>query len=116
VIPDGAPDVSVVVLSTAPDAASADRLARVLVEERLAASVTRVPGVRSLYRREGKIEEAEEVLLMVKTHAARAPAVTRRLAELHPDDVPEILVLPVAAGLRGYLEWIRESTEPAREP
>jgi periplasmic divalent cation tolerance protein len=104
--------VAVVVLSTAPDGATADRLARALVEERLAACVTRIPGARSLYRWEGAVQEAEEVLMLAKTHAERAPDLTRRLAELHPDDVPEILVLPVAAGFRAYLDWLRESTAP----
>ena len=104
------PDVAVVVLSTAPDAGQAERLARRLVEERLAACVSQVPGMKSLYHWEGEVEEANEVLLIVKTHASRAPELTRRLRELHPYDVPEILVLPVAAGLPGYLEWIRNET------
>jgi periplasmic divalent cation tolerance protein len=105
-----APDVAVVVLSTAPDPDVADGLARALIEERLAACVTQVPGIKSLYRWQGVVEEAEEVLLVIKTHAGRAPDLTRRLAELHPYAVPEILVLPVAAGFRGYLDWIRDET------
>jgi periplasmic divalent cation tolerance protein len=107
----GPPDVGVVVFSTAPDAAEAERLARTLVEERLAACVSRVPGVKSVYRWREGVEEAAEVLLIIKTHARRAPDLTRRLAELHSYEVPEILVLPVAAGLGAYLEWIREETE-----
>lgn len=105
-----APDVAVVVLSTVPDAAAGERLARILVGERLAACVSRVPGVKSLFHWDGKVEEATEELLVVKTHAARAPELTRRLAEAHPYDVPEILVLPVAAGLPGYLDWVRRET------
>ena len=108
--PGGPPDVAVVVLSTAPDAETAERLSRSLVDERLAACVSRLPGIKSLYHWEGAVEEAEEVLLVIKTHAARAPELTRRLRELHPYEVPEILVLPVAAGLPGYLEWIRAET------
>jgi periplasmic divalent cation tolerance protein len=103
----------VVVLSTAPDPETADRLARALVEARLAACVTRVPGVVSLFRWQGELEQTEEVLLLLKTHAARAPALTRMLSELHPYEVPEILVLPVAAGLGAYLDWVREATEVA---
>jgi periplasmic divalent cation tolerance protein len=110
-----APDVAAVVLSTVPDAQVAERVARALVEERLAACVSRVPGVGSLYRWQGEIEEAEEVLLVIKTHARRAPELTRRLRELHPYEVPEILVLPVAAGLSSYLDWVREETRPAEE-
>lgn len=108
-----APDVAVVVLSTAPDPETADRLARALLDDRLAACVTRVPGVTSLFRWQGELEETEEVLLLVKTHATRAPALTRKLAELHPYEVPEILVLPAAAGLGSYLDWVREATEVA---
>jgi periplasmic divalent cation tolerance protein len=108
-----APDVAVVVLSTAPDPDTADRLARALLEARLAACVTRIPGVTSLFRWQEELEETEEVLLLVKTHASRAPALTRMLSELHPYEVPEILVLPVAAGLGAYLNWVREVTEVA---
>ena len=107
---ENVPDVAVVALSTAPDSGQADRIARILVEERLAACVSRVPGVRSLFRWEGAIESAEEILLLIKTHARKAPELTRRLAEIHPYDVPEILILPVAAGLGGYLDWLRRET------
>jgi periplasmic divalent cation tolerance protein len=107
---DNTPDVAVVVLSTAPDPETAASLARSLVEERLAACVSRVPGVVSIYHWKDSVEEAEEILLVIKTHARIAPALTRRLGELHPYDVPEILVLPVAAGHRGYLEWIVAET------
>jgi periplasmic divalent cation tolerance protein len=109
------PDVAVVVLSTAPDVDTADRLARAVLEAQLAACVTRVPDVTSLYRWRGEVEEASEVLLVIKTHAERAAALTRMLSELHPYEVPEILVLPVAAGLGAYLGWVREATEVANE-
>jgi len=102
---------AVVVLSTAPDPAEADRLARALVEEGLAACVTRVPGARSLYRWEGAITEAEEILLLIKTRPGHAASVTRRLGELHPYDVPEILVLPVTGGASTYLAWIRDTVD-----
>jgi len=106
-----APDVAVVVLSTAPDVETAERLARAVLEAQLAACVTRVPGVTSLFRWEGEVEESDEVLLLIKTHAERAPVLTRMLSELHPYEVPEILVLPVAAGLGAYLDWVRKATE-----
>ena len=108
-------DVAVVVLSTAPDGETADRIAAALVEERVAACVSRVPAVHSLYRWKGAVESADEVLLVIKTHARRASDLTRRLAELHPYDVPEILVLPVAAGLPAYLDWIRDETRKEEE-
>jgi periplasmic divalent cation tolerance protein len=108
-------DVVAVVLSTVPDEATAERIAKALVEERLAACVNRVPGVGSIYRWQGAIEESEEILLVIKTHARRAPQVTQRLRELHPYEIPEILVLPVAAGLGAYLDWIRRETQPEGE-
>lgn len=107
---EDAPDVAVVILSTAPDAEEGERLARALVEERLAACVSQVPGVRTLSRWQGTTEATEEILLVIKSHARTAPQVVKRLGELHPYTVPEILVLPVAAGHRGYLDWIREET------
>lgn len=101
---------AVVVLVTAPDLRVARRLADALVGERLAACVTAVPGARSTYRWKGKVERAREVVLVVKTRAALAKRVERRVRELHPYDVPEILALPVASGEARYLSWIGEST------
>ena len=103
-------DVAVVVLSTAPDDETAGVIARTLVEERLAACVSQVPQIRSVYHWQGEITEAAEILLIIKTHSRLAPELTRRLGELHPYEVPEILVLPVAAGSRAYLEWIMAET------
>jgi periplasmic divalent cation tolerance protein len=103
-------DVVVVILSTAPDAATGESMARTLVDEGLAACVTRTPGCRSVYRWEGSVESVDEELLLIKTHARRAQALTRRLQELHPYEVPEILVLPAAAGLTAYLDWVRNVT------
>lgn len=94
---------------TCPDADSAARVARALVDERLAACVTRLPGTRSCYRWEGKVEEATEELLMIKTTAARLEALERRLHELHPYDVPEFLTVP-AGGSRAYLDWVADMT------
>jgi periplasmic divalent cation tolerance protein len=104
------PEVAVVVLSTAPDEETAGTIARTLVEERLAACVSQVPAMRSVYHWQGKVVEAVEVFLLIKTHSRLAPDLTRRLGELHPYEVPEILVLPVAAGSRAYLEWIMAET------
>jgi periplasmic divalent cation tolerance protein len=95
-----------VVLSTCADRASAESLARALVEERLAACVNLVPGVRSIYRWEGAVEEADEVLLVIKTRAAAVDALTRRIEALHAYEVPEVLVLGVEAGAAPYLAWL----------
>lgn len=105
------PDAAIRLLfSTCPDAASAERIARALVEERLAACVSRLPGMHSTYRWSGAVEQAEEVLLLVKTAADRLPALTRRLCELHPYAVPELVAVDVAAGLPAYLHWVYAET------
>lgn len=100
-----------VVLVTAPDAETAAQLARQLVEERLAACVNVVPGVRSFYRWEGAIQDDAELLLVAKTRSQRAEALAARVKELHPYELPEVLELPAAGGSRAYLDWIRTETE-----
>jgi periplasmic divalent cation tolerance protein len=96
-------------LCTCPDEASAAHVARALVDERLAACVSRVPGLTSTYRWEGKVEEQAEHLLIIKTTTARLPALRERVVALHPYDVPELIALPFADGLPAYLGWLRES-------
>lgn len=96
-----------VVLVTAPDAESAGRLARALVDERLAACVNLVPGVRSIYRWQGRVTEDEELLLVIKTRAGRAAALAARVRDLHPYAVPEVLELAAVGGSEAYLEWVR---------
>ena len=95
---------------TAPDAAQAERLARALVEEGLAACVNIVPGVRSIYRWQGKICDDAEVLCLVKTRPALFERARQRIVELHPYDVPEVLAFAVDDGSPPYLAWLREST------
>lgn len=104
----------VVMLVTAPGTRAPD-LARALVEEGLAACVNIVPGVRSVYRWEGTVEEAEEVLLVIKTRSSRATALEVRVRELHPYDVPEVLALPVVAGSDPYLDWVRRNSQPQED-
>ncbi|MCE9581336.1 MAG: divalent-cation tolerance protein CutA [Planctomycetes bacterium] len=98
-----------VVLMTAPDAACADRIARVLVDERLAACVNILPEARSVYRWEGKVEEARELLLVAKTRAGLFPALEARVRALHPHKVPEIIAIPLTDGSRPYLSWVDAS-------
>ena len=95
-----------VVLVTAPDLESADRLALKLLEERLVACANVLGGVRSVYRWEGELRRDDEVLMVLKTVAAAVPSLTERVAELHPYDVPEVLAVPVVAGLDAYLGWV----------
>jgi periplasmic divalent cation tolerance protein len=100
-------------LSTCPDAGTAARVARGLVAERLAACVNRVPGVASTFRWQGEIHDDAEVLLLIKTTRDRFDALRRRLVELHPYEVPELIALEVADGLPGYLDWlVRETGAP----
>ncbi len=98
-----------VVLVTAPSAEAATAIGRVLVDERLAACVNVVPGLTSIYRWQGQREETSECLLMIKTDETRYAALERRVLELHPYSVPEVLALPVVAGAPAYVEWLRES-------
>ena len=103
-VPGAAPRV---VLVTAPDREVALELARELVGRRLAACVNLVPGVTSVYRWEGAVQEDPEVLLVCKTTAARIEAFERALAELHPYDVPECVALAPDSVEAGYLSWLR---------
>jgi periplasmic divalent cation tolerance protein len=96
-----------VAFATAPDAAAAERIARALVEERLVACANLVGSVRSIYRWKGRVEDADEVMLVLKTRADRVGALAERLRALHPHEVPELLVLPVESGLAPYLDWVR---------
>jgi periplasmic divalent cation tolerance protein len=99
-----------VVISTAPDEGLAFHLARTLVEERIAACVNCIPGVRSLYRWEGRLCDDHEILLVMKTTAACLPRLLSRLKDLHPYAVPEVVALPVIAGSEPYLAWVRSET------
>jgi periplasmic divalent cation tolerance protein len=105
-----------VVMTTAPDRQHADRIARALVDERLAACVTILAPATSVYRWQGALETAEELPLLIKTAAARMPRLQQRLLELHPYEVPEILALPAVAGLSAYVGWVvAESAASADE-
>lgn len=99
-----------VVLVTAPNPEKAGELAHALVGEKLAACVNIVPGLRSIYRWEGAVEDASEVLLVVKTTHDRFDALHQRVLALHPYEVPEVVKLDVAAGHLPYLDWVRDST------
>jgi len=98
-----------VVLVTAPSEAMALELGRRLVDDRLAACVSVMPGVTSIFMWEGKREEASEALLVIKTRAERYPALQQRVLELHPYSVPEVLALAVEAGAPAYLRWVQDS-------
>jgi periplasmic divalent cation tolerance protein len=101
---------TLLVLSNLPDRASADRLAQALVERRLAACVNILAPCRSVYRWEGAVESAEEYPLLIKTTADRYPAVEEAIRGLHPYELPEIIAVPLSAGLPGYLQWVVDET------
>jgi len=103
---------AVVVLSTVGTAEDASRIARALVERRLAACVNVVPGVRSVYRWQGRVEEDDERLLVIKTRRERFEALREALLALHPYELPEAIVLPIEAGHAPYLAWLDESVAP----
>jgi periplasmic divalent cation tolerance protein len=101
-----------VVLMTAPDLRTAETLGTTLVSERLATCVNVVPSLTSIYRWEGKVERAGEVLLILKTVQDRIASLRERAVGLHPYDVPELLVLEVQEGHERYLDWVRRESAP----
>jgi len=105
-------DNVLIVLTNCPDAEVADRIARTLVEQKLAACVNRMPAVDSVYRWQGAIERAVEVPLLIKSTRERLPEVQEAIRALHPYEVPEILAIPVVAGLPAYLRWVVDETQP----
>ncbi len=102
-----------VILITVPNQAVGARIAKTLVEEKLAACVNRIPGVISVYAWQGKIEQATEELLMVKTRQNLTATVSQRVKSLHPYEVPEIVALPITGGSEAYLKWLAGETQAA---
>ena len=98
------------ILCTFPDADQARAIGTTLIEEQLAACVNLIPGVESIYRWQGAMETSAEVLAIFKTTLSAYPAFETRLRTLHPYEVPEIIALPVSAGLPAYLDWVRHDS------
>jgi periplasmic divalent cation tolerance protein len=99
------------VLTTAGSESEARKIAHALVERRLAACVNIVPRIQSVYRWEGKVEEAEEYLLLIKTVKQREEQVRAAIRELHSYELPECIAIPIASGSAEYLKWLSESVE-----
>ncbi len=97
------------VLSTFPDAATARRISRQLVEEKCAACANLLPPVESIYWWEGIVESGNETLVIFKTAAGRYQALETTLRQLHPYEVPEIIALRIEQGLPEYLRWVCEN-------
>ncbi len=109
-------DAPCLLVTQVPDEQTADRIAQVLVGDRLAACVTRLAPVRSTYRWQGAIERADEIPLLIKTRSGRYAQIEQRLRTLHPYDVPELIVLAIDAGLPAYLQWLVDETSEEAGP
>ena len=107
--------VHVVVFITAGSTSEAHTIARALVEEQVAACVSIVSPVQSVYRWQGKLCDDREVLLIAKTAEAMLEKLTTRVKQLHSYEVPEIIALPIVAGAEDYLRWIQEQTRPSAD-
>ena len=102
----------ILVLTTAGSEEEAKRIARALIERRLAACVNIAPRVSSIFRWQGKIEESEEHLLIIKTSADTFAQVSSAIKELHSYEVPECIAIEIVDGSAPYLNWITESVKP----
>jgi len=100
----------IVILCTAPNEAAAEKLARGLIEGRLAACVNAIPAVKSFYRWQGKIETDTEIQLVIKTHSERFDELAIWISENHPYDVPEIVAIPAERVSEAYLAWAAAQT------
>jgi periplasmic divalent cation tolerance protein len=103
----------IVVLSNCASSEEAAKIARALVEARLAACVNIIPGVRSIYRWQGAVEDEQEWTLLIKTRRGLFDAVKVEIAKAHSYQLPEILAVPLVDGVQSYLDWIdHETAEP----
>ena len=109
-------DTPLLVLTNLPDANAATLLANQLVEARLAACVNILSPCTSVYRWEGLMESATEIPLLIKTTATRYPALEAAIRAGHPYELPEIIAVPIAAGLPAYLGWVATETTPDDTP
>ena|ERR1700694_3681880 len=98
------------VLTTLPSSDAAVELARTVVAERLAACANLIPAIRSIYRWKGKLQDENEVLVLLKTRQEHFERLKQRILELHPYEIPEVLALPIEQGYAAYLEWIAGET------
>lgn len=99
---------------TCSEQSVADELARALVERHHAACVNIIPGLTSVYRWEGRVEQAGEWLLVAKTTDDAYAGLEACVLDLHPDDLPEIVAMPIHKGLPGYLAWVDSETRKSR--
>ena len=106
---------ALLVYCTCPEDTTAAQIANILIDERLAACANRITAMSSTYRWKGKVQTDSEVQLILKTTDQVYPALEKRILELHPYELPEVLAVPITSGLAGYVEWIIDSVGPAGE-
>jgi len=99
------------VVCTCPTHSAATGIATALLEERIAACVNQVPGIKSMYRWEGRVKQDDEVLLLIKTTSQMFPRLEETISKLHPYELPEIIGVPLSAGTDAYLNWIKSAVE-----
>jgi periplasmic divalent cation tolerance protein len=103
------------VITNVPDRETAERIADSLVTQRVAACVNILAGCTSVYHWEGKLNHTGEVPLLIKTSREAYPRLEAALRKLHPYELPEIIALPVSAGLPEYLNWVAQETKPRNQ-
>lgn len=104
-----------VILSTIDNEIHAEQIARTLVGERLAACVSIIPRLTSIYRWQGVVEQEQETLMIIKTTSDKVAGAIAKIKEMHPYEVPELLSLPVDTGFQPYLDWIAGETRPQEQ-
>ena len=103
---------ALLVLTNLPDRASAEKLADALIAARVAACINILAPCRSVYRWKGAVQHGEEHPVLIKTSAARYPALEQAIRALHPYELPEIVAVPIERGLTAYLNWVTAETRP----
>ena len=104
-------DKFIIIFVTTATAEEAEKISRILVEEKLAACGTIMAGLRSIYFWEGKIEDAKESMMVIKTKTSRFKKIEKRVRSLHSYSVPEIVAVPVVQGSKTYLKWVKENSK-----
>jgi len=99
---------ALLIISSAPDSATSEKIASALVEQELAACVNILPGVRSIYKWQGKMEAGNEQLLLIKAPQSAYAAIEQQIEAMHPYELPEIIAVSIEAGLPAYLGWVME--------
>ena len=108
-------DQVILAITSCPDEACAQAIATALVQERLAACVNRISGLRSTYIWDARLQDEAEILLLIKTTAGRLDQLQARLTSLHPYELPELLAIAVAGGNERYLDWVRKGVAGTSE-